>query len=451
MKQNTGRRGRKISGHLYRQGCSRVYFVKWQHKGQKFSKSTEETSLPKARKAADAILAPFKSLEEAEALAAMVARMNHAESSAQAAVDLANRIPLAEVWKRFPYDHSQPRRPGGTVRELSPMNVQQNKRDWEQFVDWLAEHHKGAKALQDVSPAIAQEYSSHLFKKKRVTAGRHNKLITTAGVMYRLAGVPSPFAGVTKYQIPEAEHREPFGVDQVEKLLTAAQGEMRGLVAVLYFTGLRAGDAVQLRHENRRDGKIVVKTAKTGAPVDIMEHPLLGRILGEVCGDSKKGLLFPELAAIYQRDHTAIIKRFNRLMSRAFGTDFSRTEGRTGRGVKAIARFGMHSFRHSLATHCARAGVPIGIVQKWLGHASETITRIYQHYSTADQQQVVDAIPMLALPGAAGEIIEAAVVEPKPEAPALDRAALVKLVKGLTVKNLAKRKAQLLAMLDQSP
>jgi len=438
------RKGRRVSGHLYKRDG--LWWVRWQSGGRRFYRSTGETSKPRARTKADEILAPFRALEERDTLAAIKDRLAGAEVSAQEAVDIVNRIPLREVWKRHPYDHSQPKRANGTIRELSPMNVAQNKRDWEQFIDWMEEEHGDLEAMQDVTPDIAQEYSDHLFKKKRVTAGRHNKLITTCNVMYRLAGVPSPFAGVTKYQTPEHEHREPFDVQQVESLLTSAQGEMRGLLAVLYFTGLRAGDAVQLRHENRKDGKIVVKTAKSGATVDILEHPMLTTIIGDVCGDSKRGPLFPELAEHYRRDRVGLIHRFNRLMKSALGDDFSRTEKRTGRGVKAIARFGMHSFRHSLATHCARAGVPIGIVQKWLGHASETVTRIYQHYSTEDQKQIVAAIPRLALPGMEdqGDIIEAeAVVETKP----VDLHAVRELVDGLTVKNVVAVRKKLLAML----
>jgi integrase len=313
----------------------------------------------------------------------------------------------------------------------------------------MEEHHKKSKAMQDVSPEIAQGYSDYLFKKKRLTAGRHNKLVTTCNVMYRLAGIPSPFANVTKYQVPEAEHREPFEVQQVEQLLSVATGEMRGLVAVLYFTGLRAGDAVQLKHENRRDGKIVLKTSKNkwsaASSVDILEHPMLTTILEETCGNQSRGPLFPELSAIYLKDNTALIKRFNQLMSLAFGDEFSRTEKRKGRGVLSIARFGMHSFRHSLASHCARAGVPIGIVQKWLGHASATITRIYQHYSTEDQKQVVSAIPMLALPGHEPTIIDAEITEQKP----VDHKVVYKLIKSLNKKNMTTVRAKLLALLGE--
>lgn len=419
------RKGRKVSGHLYTRAGSSVWWVKWQSGKKQFYQTTGETSKPKARQKADQILDPFKAQEEADTLATVVARMKKEESVAQKTAEITNRIKLSEVWRRFPYDRSQPRRARGQVRALSPMNIAQNKRDWEQFVDWMAEHHETAKAMQDVTPAIAQSYSDYLYNRKKVTAGRHNKLITTCNVMYRLAKIPSPFAEVTKYELPkEAEHREPFTVEQVQKLIGVAEGEMRGLLAVLYFTGLRAGDAVQLQHKNRvvvqKNGsapvrKIFLKTAKTGADINIIEHPLLTKVLAEISGDSGKGPLFPELAAAYQRDPHLIIKRFNRLMTRAFGKDFDRTEKRTGSGVLAIARFGMHSFRHSLATHCATAGVPIAIVQKWLGHASSMITRAYQHVGTEDQERVVAAIPKLALPGFEGDIIEAEVVEFKAE------------------------------------
>ena len=443
------KKGRKISGFLFkREG---IWWVRWQYgkgldgKPKRFFKSTKHTAKAEARKVADEYLAPFKALEERDTLAAIKDRLNGAEAAAQVAVDLANVIPLREVWKRHPYDRSQPRSKGKTIRELSPMNVEQNKRDWQQFLDWMEENHKDLTAMQEVTPEIAQEFSDYLFNAKGVTEGRHNKLVTTCNVMYRLAKVPSPFAEVTKYTIPkESESREPFAVKQVEALLTSATGEMRGLLALLYFTGLRAGDAVQLRHENRRDGKITVKTAKGQKTVDLLEHPLLTKILAEVCGDVRRGPLFPELAALYKRDRVGLIHRFNRLMDNALGDDFSRTEERSGRGVKAIARFGMHSFRHSLATHCALAGVPIGIVQKWLGHASATVTKIYQHYSSEDQKQVVAAIPKLALPGYEDDIIEAEVTEKKP----VDLAAVRELVESLTKKNLVEVREKLLAMLD---
>jgi len=422
--------------------------VQWRAHGKIYRQTTEQTEKGKAREAADRILSPFKAEEEADTLAAVVSRMDKANVVAQEAVKLANRILLNEVWTRFPYDHSQPRRTGGAVRELTPRNVEENQGAWEKFVDWMGEHHKDAKAMQDVTPVMAQQYSDYLYKNQRLTATRHNKLIVTCNVMFRLAGVPSPFAGVTKYEVHGHEHREPFTVEQVEQLIEKATGEMRGLLAVLYFTGLRAGDAVQLRHENRRDGKIVLRTAKTRTAIDILEHPLLTRILVEVCGDKRKGPLFPELAQGYVNNHTILAGRFQRLMKQAFGKDFERTEARKGRGKLAVSRFGLHSFRHSLATHCARAGVPIGIVQKWLGHASAEITRIYQHYSTADQEQVIKAIPMLALPGISDKVIEVEAVEiVEDKEPPLDRGALINLVKGLTPKNAAKVKTRLLGML----
>ena len=419
------RKGRKVSGYLYKQNSSSVWWVRWHSKGKTFYRSTGETAKAKAREKADQIIDPFRAQDEADTLATVVARLKKEETAAQKAAEIINRAKLVDAWQHFPYDRSQPKRSGGLVRKLSPMNVAQNERDWTQFVSWAAEHHNGVKFMQDVTPDIAQAYSDFLFNKKKVTAGRHNKLITTCNVMYRLANVPSPFAKVAKYELPkEAEHREPFTVDQVQKLIGAAEGEMRGLLGVLYFTGLRAGDAVQLQHKNRvlvqKNGgdpvrKIFLKTAKTGADINIIEHPLLTKLLAEACGDSGKGPLFPELASAYQRDPHLLIKRFNRLMTRAFGKDFERTEKRSGNGVLAIARFGMHSFRHSLATHCATAGVPIAIVQKWLGHASSMITRAYQHVETEDQARVVAAIPKLALPGFEGDIIEADAVEVKAE------------------------------------
>lgn len=64
---------------------------------------------------------------------------------------------------------------------------------------------------------------------------------------------------------------------------------------------------------------------------------------------------------------------------------FDGREERRGAGKRRVSRYGIHSFRHSFASHAAQAGVPLGVLQAWLGHSSEEITRIYTHYGRAEE------------------------------------------------------------------
>lgn len=55
--------------------------------------------------------------------------------------------------------------------------------------------------------------------------------------------------------------------------------------------------------------------------------------------------------------------------------------------------FSFHDLRHTFGTTMARAGVPVGTIQAWMGHADLSTTQLYMHYSPghADAQRIDDA------------------------------------------------------------
>ncbi|MGB3465490.1 MAG: tyrosine-type recombinase/integrase, partial [Cyclobacteriaceae bacterium] len=62
---------------------------------------------------------------------------------------------------------------------------------------------------------------------------------------------------------------------------------------------------------------------------------------------------------------------------------------------------GIHSFRHSFATHLLESGVEITIVQKLLGHRSLNSTAIYLHVTAerfAGTRSPLEYIDLSALP-----------------------------------------------------
>lgn len=57
------------------------------------------------------------------------------------------------------------------------------------------------------------------------------------------------------------------------------------------------------------------------------------------------------------------------------------------------ADFSFHDLRHTFGTTMARAGVPVGTIQAWMGHADLQTTQLYMHYAPggADAQRIDDA------------------------------------------------------------
>ncbi len=414
--------GRKVSGTLFKKNGK--WYAEWVAFGVRNRRSTEipakgatvkETA--ENRKRAQAMLedwvSPYRAEAEADVRAALAERQRSAAEKAEEKMAVviaeANRIPLADAWRRFPYNTSQLTRGRTAVHPLSPRNVHENELAWNKFVGWVESEHGVGLAMQDVTPAMAAAYSKHL-QKNGYTPSRHNILLLVCRVMFRLAGVADPFAAVPKLTKQKAQGRLPFEKEQVARMLATASGEWRGFLAVLYYTGLRAGDAALLTHANRIGGQIRVTTAKTDAEVVLEEHPELTRILEEVIDrrpPGKRTPLFPKLAALYKsKGVQALSKQFEAFMQRTLGTynveedgteSFMPFEGmeERKRGIRKISRYGLHSFRHALATAAAQDGVPLAAVQRWLGHSSQLVTQIYtNHGSAAENQKMIAALSL---------------------------------------------------------
>lgn len=411
----------------------KTWWASWQAFGKREARSTgikvgEKGSKGKAQELLDKWVAPYKAEDEAGTLAILVEKRDKAKAKAEEAMAVIRaeeaRIPLAEAWERHPYTKSQKTRGRTTVHPLSPRNVRENQDAWWRFVDWARETYGAGHAMQDVTEEWAKRYARHL-EKQGLTASRYNFLILVCKVMYRIAGVsPCPFDAVDRMKQQKPQHREPFTREQVARLLDAVENfkwdvpptEWRGFLAVLYYTGLRAGDGALLTHATRRKGKIKTELLKTGEEVELDEHPALTQILS-VCVEShpasRNDYLFPGLAKLYKtKGAHAISRRFEEYMAWALGetvVDEDGTEtfipfdGREDRknGKRRISRYGLHSLRHTLAAASAQAGVPIGTTQRWLGHSSPTVTRIYTDHEDEEQRRRLIAAIALDAPAEA--------------------------------------------------
>jgi integrase/recombinase XerD len=66
------------------------------------------------------------------------------------------------------------------------------------------------------------------------------------------------------------------------------------------------------------------------------------------------------------------------------------THAVTASGLRKRAH--VHTLRHSYATHLLEAGVPIVLIQEYLGHSSPSTTAIYTHLTRELREQAIDPI-----------------------------------------------------------
>ena len=170
----------------------------------------------------------------------------------------------------------------------------------------------------------------------------------------------------------------------LEATLACERGELRTLCLTLAYTGCRISEALAITAAviEREAGFIAIRSLKKrNRAVVIREVPVpadLLHALDEVHGiDSPNGLLWP--------------------LSRCWAWQLVK-------GIMCAAGIppGPHAtpkgLRHSFGIHAIRSGVPLNLVQRWLGHASMTTTAIYLEAMGEEEREI--AARMWATPGA---------------------------------------------------
>ena len=174
---------------------------------------------------------------------------------------------------------------------------------------------------------------------------------------------------------------QPFTREQHAAILDAiprypdkkTQPRLRALVLLLRYSGLRIADAATISKDKIRDGKLMIRTAKTGATVYIPLPPVVLEALEEIPGETPfwSGKSKPHtVASVYQE---SLKKLFV---------------------LAGVPDGHAHRYRHTFAIELLIAGVPMERVSVLLGHSSVKTTEMhYAAWSKARQKQAEADVP----------------------------------------------------------
>lgn len=375
-------RRRKGSGSLLKRNGRWV--IRWRDGGKVKQEATEfAVGAEGAKEGAEALLA------ERSQIGRLKSRRD------QVAVLLAEREELAEKIRRLEAaargESSAPLLLGGLVdawrksprrRDVSAELEKDYVREIARFVKWAGE----GVEMAAVDDAMAERYAVHL--GKQVSGNTYNKHLVTLTAAWRAVGRAAGVRGNPWADLPrkrkDTHSRRSLTKEEVARVLALAEGELRSLVLVGLWTGLRLGDACRLRWDAfKADGAVEVMTAKTGAVVRLPASRLMAEL-----GKRGEGYVMPELAAAYGRDSSAVSKRVTDLFTRA---GIATREKRAGwHQSRPTASF--HSLRHTFVTRCVEAGVPVAVVRELVGHTRETMTEHYTHISAEAMEAALSAL-----------------------------------------------------------
>jgi integrase/recombinase XerD len=270
------------------------------------------------------------------------------------------------------------------------------------FLMWLA---RQGILVKDVRADDLRRYQGELVSRRKLDG----RPLSSATVAQRLAAVKALYRFLVRghyvlfdpsgaIELPRVEKRLPREIlseAEARRLVTAPGGagalerRDRALLELLYATGLRVTELVNLRPEDvDTEARVVhVLLGKGGKDRNVPLTRAAARAVEEYLAAGRPELL--GRGARRQDDGGA------RLFLRSEGRPLTRTQvAKLVRSWACVARVKKrvtcHGIRHSVATHLLRARADIRHIQALLGHKSLATTERYTHVELQDLRRVVE-------------------------------------------------------------
>lgn len=191
------------------------------------------------------------------------------------------------------------------------------------------------------------------------------------------------------------ESKEPFTDDEVNTLIEKATGDMKTLVLLGAYTGIRIDDAAKAEWQgvdfDAMTYTFVVQKGirKNKEKLVVPLHPRLAEHLQQIAGDAC-GAICPLFAKIKTGGGNGLSDRFVRFMEGCgiARSSSPRTQGR-GRSVSAKS---FHSFRHFFNTQLLAAGVDEATRMALSGHTTKSISRRYSHTNADGRRAAIEKL-----------------------------------------------------------
>ncbi len=356
--------------------------------------------------------APYLTGDKIEALKKIKADLVDLEEKQVVEQDKAEPpMKLADVWQSYLDATNRP--------DTGPATLENYHRHWKAFSAWLEKQAKAYVYLREITEADAGAFMAQL-RNSAKSANTYNKYLQFLRMFCRVLFKPArltinPFEDIQRRPQQPKSRRE-LTIAELKKTIYTATGDLRLLLQVGTFTGLRLGDACTLQWgeidlERQIIKRVLRKTAsRSHKAITIGIPSLLLHELQQIPEVQRVGYLLPRFAELYQGPHgtgnvTRIIQtHFHKCGIETHvagtGTKFH-YEGKKkvyDSKPRAIVLVGFHSFRHTWVSLHAMSGTPQAVIQDAAGHSNPAMTAHYTHTSEDAARRVASALdlPQLA-------------------------------------------------------
>jgi integrase/recombinase XerD len=273
-----------------------------------------------------------------------------------------------------------------------------------QFFSWLeggalknADEHFSDRAsrsgainqLEQVTPKNIVDYQSFIKTQKNVRTkenlsketvyNRLRNIQTFFGYALELGKIKiNPASSFKFYSPKEQTERIIFTQNQIKELYKNCENEQEKMILnIAYGCGLRVGEMVKLNKKDidLQENRLVVESGKNNKRRIV---PITNQIVIAL-----KEYISPPTPEGGAKKAMFLNIEGNRMQSGSFNLILKKLIDKTNFGKRfkqaELNKIGMHTLRHSIATHLLENGMKLEQVQTFLGHSNLETTQVYTH------------------------------------------------------------------------
>lgn len=366
-----------------------IWIARWTVDGQSYSKSTGITIRAEAEKKLAEFVKPFQEKSKIAQLRQIEAKIKCIEDGIDADERQKPALRMADALDAYFASPSVNRMSEGA------MGVYTHK--FNRLMHFI-KRQKRVKVVEmrDFTPKMADLFLAEL--KQTTKVATYNQYLDFFRRLWRVLSkdAKQPINPWMEYKKQKggSTSRENLTTEEVRRVIDCADDEMKILLNLGYYTGLRISDCSLIRGANfkLKEGVISIVPKKTNRgrpePLTIPIHKdLMEAIDGHLPKDPEDYVL-PECARLYLNG--SLNYHVKQLFEKC-GIETSKV-GVDGRSV-CLRSF--HSLRSGFVTNAASAKIPFPVISAISGHTSLKMCHKYYRTSKENLVQCINAIPSL--------------------------------------------------------
>jgi len=263
------------------------------------------------------------------------------------------------------------------------------------FTKWLSENHNDIKYINQITRQTADKYMTDLWNQN-YTPNTYNKHLSFFKSMFDAvksdAGLTDNVWNEIEQRKLETHHKKPLTIEQLKSILPFAEEEMKTLLLLGFYTGLRLGDCCNLKRDNIdfQNRTISLISSKTSSPICIKIHDTLYEALRDTW-DITQEYVLPNLNITYKKNSILITDQIKELFTKA---GIQTSELRT-RGRRKSVSYGFHSLRHTTVSILHSEGVVKTVAEAVVGLNTKIVYNVYKDTTDEQVAEAINKLPHL--------------------------------------------------------